>query len=118
MRRMLFVLTSLGLLGSALGCYCMKGVCDCDYTPWGTPIVPINPGPAGAGAANAAGLAGPFAGYNAGATAYPASPIYAPAQAVPSMVPGGTKVEPIKEMPKADPKPMGTDTKKPTTPEE
>jgi hypothetical protein len=89
MRRMLFVLSSVGLLGAALGCHCMKGVCDCDYTPWGTPIVPVNPGP------------GP-------AVAVPLSSTYAPALAAP-----GGKVEPIKEMPKADSKPSGDGAKAP-----
>jgi hypothetical protein len=88
MRRMLFVLTSVGLLGSALGCYCTKGVCDCDYTPWGTPIVPLVPGP------------GP-------AAAGPGGSPYAPAITVP-----GSKAEPIKEMPKSD-KPMGGAAKTP-----
>ena len=94
MRRMLFVLSSVSLLGAALGCYCMKGVCDCDYTPWGTPIVPVIP------------AAGP------GAPAVPVSPIYAPALAAP-----GSKVEPIKEMPKPDGKPMGDGAKAPTPPD-
>ena len=95
MRRMLFVLSSVGLLGAALGCHCTQGVCDCDYTPWGTPIVPVNPGPAASGAA------------------FSASPIYAPALAVPTTLPGGSKAEPIKEMPKADSKPMGESLKTP-----
>ena len=95
MRRMLFMLSSVGLLGAVLGCHCTQGVCDCDYTPWGTPMVPVNPGPA-------AGISGVVGG-----------PTYAPALAVPTVLPGGSKVEPIKEMPKAD-----TGTKKPTTPEE
>ncbi len=100
MRRMLFVLSSAGLLGAALGCHCMHGVCDCDYTPWGTPMVPVNPGPAAVG-----GVVG--------------GPTYAPALAVPTILPGGTKVaEPIKEMPKPDTKPMGSGAKKPTSPEE
>jgi hypothetical protein len=97
MRRMLFVLSSMGLLGAALGCNCMKGVCDCDYTPWGTPIVPVNPGPAASAA-----IAG--------------NPTYAPALAVPTTVPG-TNVEPIKEMPKSDTKPMGSGAKAPATPD-
>src|SRR5947209_19550725 len=101
MRRMLFVLSSVGLLGAALGCHCTQGVCDCDYTPWGTPMVPVNPGPAAAGAGGAA-------------LAYPATPTYAPALATPTAVPG-TRAEPIKEMPKADSKPTGGDTKAPTT---
>jgi len=37
MRRMLFVLTSLGLLSGAIGCYHMVGVCDCDVQPPGAP---------------------------------------------------------------------------------
>jgi hypothetical protein len=90
---MLFVLSSVGLLTAALGCQCMKGVCDCDYTPWGTPIVPVNPG-AAAGAAGAAG------------------PIYAPALAVPTLVPGGKTAEPIKAMPSTDNK-----AKPPATPD-
>ena len=102
MRRMLFVLSSVGLLGAVVGCHCTQGVCDCDYTPWGTPIVPVNPGPA-------AGVGGVGA-----ATAYPSVSPYAPALAVPTTLPGGTKVaEPIKEMPKADTKPMGSGTKRP-----
>jgi hypothetical protein len=32
MRRFLFCLTALGLLGAFLGCHCTTGVCDCD--PW------------------------------------------------------------------------------------
>src|SRR5579859_1967347 len=102
MRRMLFVLSSAGLLGAVMGCHCTQGVCDCDYTPWGTPIVPVNPGPAAAGVGGAA-------------AAYPAAPTYAPALAVPATLPGGTKVEPIKEMPKPDTRPMGSGTKKPMT---
>ncbi|HZY89137.1 MAG TPA: hypothetical protein VFE78_30220 [Gemmataceae bacterium] len=80
MRRLLFVLSSVGLLGVAVGCNCMKGVCDCDYTPWGTPIVPVNAGPALA----------------------PGGSPYAPTLAAP-----GIKAEPIKEMPKSDSKPLG-----------
>jgi hypothetical protein len=114
MRRMLFVLSSAGLLGAALGCHCTQGVCDCDYTPWGTPIVPVNPGPAAAGVG---GVAATAPGYPA--TAYPSVSPYAPAQAVPAILPGGTKVaEPIKEMPRPDTRPMGSGAKKPTSPEE
>ncbi len=101
MRRMLFVLSSAGLLGAVMGCHCTQGVCDCDYTPWGTPMVPVNPGPAAA-----AGTAGVVGG-----------PTYAPALAVPTTLPGGPKAETLKEMPKADTKPMGTGTKTPTTPD-
>src|SRR5579872_6378169 len=90
MRRMLFVLSSAGLLGAVVGCHCTQGVCDCDYTPWGTPIVPVNAGP------------GPGPGA-AGTPAFvPGGSPYAPTLAAP-----GTKVEPIKEMPKADSKPLG-----------
>ena len=96
MRRMLFVLSSVGLLGAALGCHCTQGVCDCDFTPWGTPMVPVNPGPAGAGAGGIVG-----------------GPTYAPALAVPTTLPGGTKVEPIKEMPKSDSKTTGEGLKSP-----
>ena len=109
MRRMLFVLSSAGLLGAVMGCHCSQGVCDCDYTPWGTPIVPVNPGPA------AGGVGGVGVG---AATAYPSVSPYAPALAVPAILPGGTKVaEPIKQMPKPDTKPMGSGAKKPTTEE-
>ena len=97
MRRILFVLSSVGLLGAAVGCHCTQGVCDCDFTPWGTPMVPINagPGPGGPGAAPV-GL--------------PPGSSYAPALAVPTVVPG-PKSEPIKAMPKADAKPKTSDTK-------
>jgi hypothetical protein len=37
MRRILILVTSLGLLGGAVGCYCMHGVCDCDVQPPGAP---------------------------------------------------------------------------------
>jgi hypothetical protein len=95
MRRMLFVLSSVGLLGAALGCHCTQGVCDCDYTPWGTPIVPVNPGHAGAASAAVGGAT------------------YAPALAVPTTLPNGAKAEPIKEMPKPDSKPTGEGVKTP-----
>jgi len=82
------VLSSVGLLGAALGCHCTQGVCDCDFTPWGTPMVPVNPGPAAG-----VGVGGVVGG-----------PTYAPALAVPTTVPNGTRAEPIKEMPKSDSK--------------
>ncbi len=33
MRRMIFMALGMGLLGAAVGCNCVHGVCDCDRPP-------------------------------------------------------------------------------------
>lgn len=61
MRRMLFLVTSVGLLSTVLGCHCYHGVCDCDLVP---PGIGGGPGPA----------AGPGHGANYGPGPYQVMP--------------------------------------------
>jgi hypothetical protein len=103
MRHGLVLFISLGLLGAALGCTHLHGVCDCDIPAPG-PKPPLGPDHAG----GPAHLAGPIpAAYDAAAptSVYPGGPaaVYGggPAPAV--------QAEVLKEMPK----PIDKDNKTP-----
>ena len=82
MRRMLFLLTSLGLFSGPIGCYVMHGVCDCDVQPPGAPN----------------GYFGPYiVGH---APAAPAAPAAVPAVVTPPVIP----VQPLRPEPLKEPK--------------
>jgi len=82
MRRMLFLLTSLGLFSGAIGCYVMHGVCDCDVQPPGAPNGYFGPYVVGhAPAAPAAPAAAPVG------VAPPVTPVPYPPQPEPLKAP-------------------------------
>jgi hypothetical protein len=86
MRRMLFLLTSLGLFSGAIGCYVMHGVCDCDVQPPGAPT----------------GYFGPYVVGQApvAPAAAPVAPAVGPAGVAPPVIP----VQPLRPEPLKEPK--------------